>query len=160
MTSKEAYEKYKGREVKDDEYTGVICGYCLDGTGNDSVIVAVSPSTSEYGWHNISCVSDSIFSHLNNPIGYFYVGINVLEKVLVPINPAMRYFICFFRGVSANGSIYRGSKSYASEKYPNHDILVSVIEEILLKQYPASVVTISITGINEVSEEDYNEWAR
>ncbi|MFA5934939.1 MAG: hypothetical protein WC827_03590 [Candidatus Paceibacterota bacterium] len=82
--SKAAYEKYAGQIFTTLGKTGVICGFDNREDENIDLIMALLPQqdmVNFMGWRSIIS-SDILFSHKNNPQGYYYININVIEELL------------------------------------------------------------------------------
>lgn len=78
MDSKKAYEKYKGREVlNNNNDTITICGYDRDGW----LIGAFKAEHNGWPYSQLS-ERNTILTHQNNPRGYWYVSIDTVVKQL------------------------------------------------------------------------------
>lgn len=88
MTSKEYYNKYKGKVAKlnsKDEY-GIICGYDENEVYTDRyrycLIAAVTKGSSGWGYDAADC-NDIILTHKENPKGYEYCSpIDCIDAVI------------------------------------------------------------------------------
>jgi hypothetical protein len=72
-----------------------------------------------------------------------------------------RYFIIFWNGLSDRGIPYTDCTfCLICDNFINHELCRKTIKEAYLQRDSVNLIGIGITGFNEVSKEDFEEWNR